>query len=209
MKKTINSFYLLSGLSVLLLSSCTSNDYNKESTSTEVTVPDTSAATMPDTTRQMMDNSQMMGTDTASKGSVAKSNTASTAKKGKITTVMMTANNKNSPMNLDKAGYYSSVEVLPMFPGGQNALDNFINTNIEYPENANNNNIEGKVIVNFAVDEMGKVSNPKIVSKPLGYGLEEEVLKAVSKMPTWTPGVIKGKNVKTYYTLPVNFMLQQ
>lgn len=121
----------------------------------------------------------------------------------------MTANSKTLPMNADKAGYYSSVEVLPMFPGGQNALDNFINTTIEYPENASNNSIEGKVTVNFAVDEMGKVSNPKIVGKPLGYGLEEEVLKAVSKMPTWTPGVIKGKNVKTYYILPVNFRLEQ
>jgi protein TonB len=111
-------------------------------------------------------------------------------------------------MNKDKEGYYSSVEVLPMFPGGQHALDNFINSNIEYPETANENGIEGKVTVNFAVDEMGKVSNPKITGKPLGYGLEEELLKAVNKMPTWTPGTIKGKNVKTYYTLPVNFMLE-
>ena len=165
---------------------------------------------MPDTTQHIMpDTSHVMSMDTSANVAVAKTATASTARKGKITTGMMTANSKNSPMNLDKAGYYSNVEILPMFPGGKNALDNFINTTIEYPENASNNNIEGKVTVNFAVDEMGKVSNPKIVGKPLGYGLEEEVLKAVRKMPTWTPGVIKGKNVKTYYTLPVNFMLDQ
>jgi protein TonB len=59
------------------------------------------------------------------------------------------------------------------------------------------------------VDETGKVSNAKVVGKPLGYGLENEVLKAIDKMPTWTPGAIKGKNVKTYYTLPVNFKLEQ
>lgn len=195
---------IIAAPSLLLMAACNSNDYNSESatTSTETVVPDTTQHIMPDT-------SHVMSMDTSTNVAVTKTGTASTIKKGKITTVMMTSNSKNLPMNADKAGYYSSVEVLPMFPGGQNALDNFINSTIEYPENASNNSIEGKVTVNFAVDEMGKVSNPKIVGKPLGYGLEEEVMKAVSKMPNWTPGVIKGKNVKTYYTLPVNFRLDQ
>lgn len=204
MKKTIASFSTIAVSSLLLMASCNSKDYNTESasTSTETAVPDTTQHMMPDTSH--MAN---MNTDTANKVSMTKPDPSVKGKKGKISSVMMTRTNKNAPMNQDKQGYYSSVEVLPMFPGGQNALNNFINQNIEYPENANDNGIEGVVTVNFAVDESGKLFNPKIIGKPLGYGLEEEVLKAVKKMPTWTPGTIKGKNVKTYYTLPVNFKL--
>jgi TonB family protein len=209
MKKVINSIYLLSGLSVLLFAACTSNDYNKETTSTEVIVPDTSHMATADNTQTMMpDTSQMAPMDSSSKGAMAKQNATAKVKRGKVSSTMMTSSGKNMPMNQDKQGYYNNVEILPMFPGGQNALDNFINNNIEYPEDANENSVEGVVKVYFAVDEAGKVSNPKIIGKPLGHGLEDEVLKAVNKMPTWTPGVIKGKNVKTYYTLPVNFKLE-
>ncbi len=204
MKKSIVSFSIFAVSSLLLMMGCNSKDYNSEPAVT------TTESAMPDTTQHMMsDTSHMMSMDTSHNGSATNTNPAVKAKKGKVSTMMMTNSSKNLPMNQDKQGYYSSVEVLPMFPGGQPALDNFINNTIEYPANANDNGIEGKVTVNFAVDEMGKVSNPKIVGKPLGYGLEEEVLKAVNKMPTWTPGIIKGKNVKTYYTLPVNFKIEQ
>ncbi len=201
MKQKISFFSLITASSLLLLMSCNSDDYNKETTSTtEVSVPDT-------TQRAMMDTAGMMTTETPGNATM-KQNAAGKTKKGKVSTVMMTSTNKSAPMNQDKHGYYSNVEVLPAFPGGQNSLDNFVFKNLEYPEDAIENNIEGVVTVNFAVDETGKVSNAKIVGKPIGYGLEDAVLKAVNTMPTWTPGVIKGKNVKTYYTLPVNFKLE-
>ncbi len=185
MKKVINSIFLLISLCLLFLEACTSNDYNKETTSTEVTVPDTSKVTMPETSQQMMTgNSQMMGTDTSGKASTTKTQDALKGKKGKVSTTMMMNSGKNMPMKEDKQGYYSSVEILPVFPGGQNALNDFVSRNIEYPADANDHSIEGVVTVNFAVDEAGKVSNPKIIGKPLGYGLEDEVLKAVNKMPT-------------------------
>lgn len=206
MKKVNNSLYLAGSLSLFLFTACTSDDYNKESSSTEIAVTDTVAATQQP---MMADTSEVMRMDTAGKAATTKTDATIKAKKGKVSTIMMSNTAKNVPMNQDKQGYFSSVEVLPMFPGGQNALNDFVNSNIEYPEDANDHSVEGVVTVNFAVDEAGKVSNPRIVGKPLGYGLEEEVLKAVNKMPTWTPGVIKGKNVKTYYTLPVNFRLEQ
>ena len=204
MKKAIYLFSASTALSLLLLTSCASNDYNKEETTTapvtETPVPDTSHTMMPADTSHM---------NNANNTATTPANPAAKARKVKVSTVMMKAPEKTAPMNQDKQGYYSNVEVLPMYPGGQNALDNFILKNIEYPETANENGVEGIVTVNFAVDEAGKVSNPRIIGKPLGYGLEDEVLKAVNKMPTWTPGIIKGKNVKTYYTLPVNFKLEQ
>jgi len=198
MKKVINFFPVIL-LSMLLLASCSSNEDKTESATTETDTSTIMVAT---------DTSGMITMDTSTNATTKNTSTAAKAKKGKVSTVMMTKNNQNSPMNQDKQGYYSSVEILPGFPGGQDALDNFISNTIEYPETANENGIEGVVNVNFAVDETGRVSNPKIVGKALGYGLEEEVLKAVNKMPVWTPGVIKGKNVKTYYTLPVNFKIE-
>lgn len=111
-------------------------------------------------------------------------------------------------MELDAAGIYYRTEVRPTFPGGQKALANFIRDNIVYPENAIENGVEGDVAILFAVDEQGKVYTPKIIGDKTGYGLDEAALEVVSKMPKWNPGSIKGKNVKSYYTLPISFNIQ-
>lgn len=206
MKRVINFFSVAAVLSTVTVVSCNQSDYNKDTSAvtTQTATSDTMQMKIPDTTT-------MMPVDTAAKMAATTNTPANTTdakrKKGKVSSVMVMKENKTAAMKMNKDGYYDNVEVLPMFPGGQSALDNFINTNIEYPEDANDHGVEGVVKVNFAVDEMGKIYNPKIMDKPLGYGLEEAVLKAVNKMPTWTPGAIKGKNVKTYYTLPVNFKL--
>ncbi len=108
----------------------------------------------------------------------------------------------------DKYGIYNRAEVMPQFPGGQTELENYIQNNIHYPSRALNNGIEGTVYVHFAIDEEGKVIRDSIMNKPLGYGLEEEALRAINDMPAWTPGKIRGKKVKTYLTLPVHFKLE-
>jgi hypothetical protein len=58
------------------------------------------------------------------------------------------------------------------------------------------------------VDETGKLSNPEVMGKRVAYGLEAEALRVVSQMPAWNPGQLKGKNVKTRFTLPVKFILE-
>jgi len=195
MKKLINFFSIMTVFAAMFIAGCNSDSTTK---TTETSVPD-STTIVTDT------SSQVMTTDTSTTATV-KPNPALKGKKGKVSTVMMTQN-KTAAMDKNAEGYYSNVEVLPAFPGGQGALDTYMSNNITYPADANDNGIEAVVTVNFAVDEMGKVSNPQIVGKKAGYGLEDEVIKAINKMPTWTPGVIKGQNVKTYYTLPVNFKL--
>lgn len=128
------------------------------------------------------------------------------AKKGKVS-ITSTALNPSSEMKEDKEGYYTNAEVLPAFPGGQKALDRFYEDNIKYPQEAVDNNIEGTVNISFLVDETGKVSAPKINNDKIGHGIETEALRVFNKMPKWTPGKIKGKNVKTRYTLPIKFQL--
>jgi periplasmic protein TonB len=108
----------------------------------------------------------------------------------------------------DKMGYYNYTEVLPAYIGGQNALDNYITGAIEYPQQAIDNNTEGTVTVQFAVDEQGTISNVKAIGDKVGDGLEEEAVRVVSKMPKWSPGQIKGKNVKTWRILPITYKLE-
>jgi periplasmic protein TonB len=128
-------------------------------------------------------------------------------KVGKASITVMTED-KSNKIEKDKMGYYNRTEVLPEYPGGQNDLQNYVSSKIEYPEDAINNNIEGTVHVQFAIDEQGNVSNARTIGNKIGYGLEEEAIKLVSNMPKWTPGMVKGKKVKAWYTLPVAYKLE-
>lgn len=110
-------------------------------------------------------------------------------------------------IEMDKEGIYNRTEVRPSYPGGQKALAKFIQDNIMYPETAIENGVEGNVDVVFAVDENGKVYTPMIKGDKAGYGLDEASMEVVNKMPKWNPGQIKGKNVKSYYTLPISFKI--
>lgn len=110
-------------------------------------------------------------------------------------------------IGMDKEGIYNRAEIKPSFPGGQQALAKFIQDNIVYPDAAIDNGVEATVDVVFAVDETGKVYTPRLKNEKEGYGLDEASLNVVSKMPKWNPGQIKGKNVKSYYTLPISFVI--
>ena len=111
-------------------------------------------------------------------------------------------------MEMDNSGVYANVEYLPAFPGGNKGLQNYFDKNLEYPADASNEGVEGTVNVSFVVDENGKLSSPQVVGKDrLGYGLEEEAIRVITRMPAWNAGKLKGQNVKTRYTMPVRFVL--
>lgn len=132
---------------------------------------------------------------------------AKTKKSGKVST-SVSADDTKVKMEKDKMGYYNRTEVLPSYNGGENAIENYITSNIEYPQDAIDNNVEGIVNVQFGVDENGNISNVSTIGNKIGHGLEEEAIRVVSKMPKWTPGQVKGKNVKTWRTLPINYKLE-
>ena len=139
-----------------------------------------------------------------------KDNTAVVAAKKKTGKVSssMAADNTGAKIEKDKMGIYNRTEVAPAYSGGQSSLEDYITRNLEYPADAIDNNVEGVVNVQFAVDEKGNVSNVSTIGNKLGYGLEEAAIKVVSNMPKWTPGQVKGKNVKTWRTLPINYRLE-
>ncbi len=92
---------------------------------------------------------------------------------------------------------YTNVDVLPEFPGGRKALGKYVDSgkNHKYPKEARKNGIEGKVIVQFVINEDGTCSNFNVI-KGIGYGCDEEAVRAFKKMPKWNPGLVKGKPVK-------------
>lgn len=99
------------------------------------------------------------------------------------------------------------VEQMPVFPGGEQALRNWINTHIKYPYLAAENGIEGKVYVQFVVDKDGNVCCAKI-SRSSDPALEQEALRVVNSLPRWNPGRQRGDPVKVAYTVPINFILK-
>lgn len=185
--------------SAFFITACNNSDYTK-SPSTE-NAPVTSDTTM---SNSVTDTSS--AAVSANKSAAGK--TSSANKKGRVSIGKMTER-KASAMKPDKDGVYEMTDVRPAYPGGQAALEDYVNNNIEYQQPAIDNNTEGTVDVQFVVDENGNVGNAKIVGKELGSGLDDEAVRVISNMPKWTPGKVKGKNVKTRLVIPITYKLEQ
>ncbi|MCQ2286535.1 MAG: energy transducer TonB [Bacteroidales bacterium] len=97
-------------------------------------------------------------------------------------------------------------EKMPEFIGGTDALYEFLRNNLQYPEIARNNNIQGTVLIEFVVERDGRVSNVKAVA-PLYPDCDAEAIRVVQKLPKWKPGEQMGKPVRVYYNLPIRFAL--
>ncbi len=103
---------------------------------------------------------------------------------------------------------FQSVEEMPSFPGGENALMRYLRENIKYPAAARENAVQGTIIVQFIVEKDGSLTNIKTVGNRKGGGLEEEAMRVVKKMPKWIPGKQNNKTVRVQYDLPIRFRLQ-
>ncbi len=99
---------------------------------------------------------------------------------------------------------FISVEEMPEFPGGTEAINPFIKANLRYPKKAEATGITGKVFVDFTITKTGKVENVKI-SKGLQPLLDEEALRVIRLMPDWKPGAQNGEKVEVKYQLSVSF----
>ncbi|MBO4740397.1 MAG: TonB family protein [Bacteroidales bacterium] len=99
------------------------------------------------------------------------------------------------------------VESMPEYPGGETELYKYLGNSINYPEQARNLGLQGKVYVTFVVEKDGSIANPKVL-RDIGGGCGEEALRVVRSMPKWKPGKQHGKNVRVQYNLPVLFQLE-
>ena len=102
---------------------------------------------------------------------------------------------------------FTSVEQMPQFPGGDAALMKYLSSHIQYPAMAAENNVQGKVILQFVVEKDGKVGEVK-VARSVDKDLDKEAIRVVKSLPKFTPGRQNGQAVRVWYTLPVTFKLQ-
>ena len=102
---------------------------------------------------------------------------------------------------------FDVVEEMPQFPGGQAALLEYLSKNIKYPVVAEENGVQGRVIVTFVVERDGSITDVKVV-KSVDPSLDKEAARVVKSMPKWQPGKQNGSAVRVKYTVPVTFRLQ-
>ena len=105
---------------------------------------------------------------------------------------------------------FTNVEVLPSFPGGIEQFYKFLNKQLVYPPMSKENNIQGRVTVNFVVERDGSLTDIKVLRGVAGgEDLSQEAIRVLKKSPKWTPGIQNGRPVRVSYSVPVVFALQQ
>ena len=102
---------------------------------------------------------------------------------------------------------YINVDFPASFPGGEVALYKWIEQNLRYPTVAAEAGLHGKVMVNFVVERDGSITNVRI-SQSVHESLDNEAIRLVKLMPPWLPGKKTGNAVRSYFTLPINFILK-
>jgi protein TonB len=107
---------------------------------------------------------------------------------------------------------FTIVEDMPEFPGGFGKMQKYLQETIEYPEDAEYEGITGTVYIRMMVDVDGKVKRVSAMmpaDQQLGYGLEEEAIRVVKKMPRWTPGRQASQKVPVWVNIPITFELDE
>ena len=102
---------------------------------------------------------------------------------------------------------FQVVAEMPEFPGGMAECMKFLSKNIKYPPISAENGIQGRVIVQFVVNQDGSIVDPVVV-RGVDSHLDKEALRVIQMMPKWKPGKQRGKAVRVKYTVPVMFRLQ-
>lgn len=112
--------------------------------------------------------------------------------------------NKPQPVNSNRV--YDVVEQMPSFPGGISGLRTYLNQNIRYPAEAQENCVQGRVVVSFVVGKDGHISDVTVL-RSVDPSLDKEAVRVIRNMPRWTPGKQGGEPVKVRYNVPVSFRL--
>ena len=125
------------------------------------------------------------------------------------TVIMMAQNNKDSIVVSQDTVVYENVDKEPEFPGGERAMFQFISHKLVYPADAQDNRIQGRVILKFIVEKDGSITHIEaVINKQEEKILAKEAYRVLKSMPKWKPGLLNGVPVRTKYSLPVVFRLQ-
>ena len=111
------------------------------------------------------------------------------------------------PKHEEESKVFDIVEQMPSFPGGPAALMKFLSENIKYPVVAQENGVQGRVVVAFVVERDGSITDVHI-ARGVDPSLDKEAVRVVKSMPKWTPGKQNGSAVRVKFNVPVAFRLQ-
>ncbi len=103
---------------------------------------------------------------------------------------------------------FTLVEQMPQFPGGEKAMMDFLSRNINYPQRAMENGIQGKVVVQFVVTKNGTIGEVKVI-RSIDPDLDKEAIRLCKSLPKFIPGKMNGQPVNVWYTMPITFKLQE
>lgn len=112
----------------------------------------------------------------------------------------------DKPQPVNSTRVYDVVEQMPSFPGGISGLRTYLNQNIRYPAEAQENCVQGRVVVSFVVEKDGHISDVTVL-RSVEPSLDKEAVRVVKNMPRWTPGKQGGEPVRVRFTVPVSFRL--
>ena len=181
----------------------------------EVTVPEEVLATVQVTQIAIVDadkvKNEVMDMDTQKEDNTARGvvtqEGSDDADKFKAVTEAVVVKEPEPEVKPKEEEIFVAVEQPASFPGGDAAMMKWLSNNVRYPESAQQNDIQGRVIVKFVVEKDGSIGQATIL-KGVDKDLDREAIRVVKKMPKWQPGKNNGVAVRSYFNLPVVFRLQ-
>ncbi len=115
-------------------------------------------------------------------------------------------NNDQKAVTEDVNKVYDVVEVQPKFPGGNDKFIKYLGDNIKYPPVDRENNLQGRVYLQFVVERDGSLTDIKAVRGP-SQAMQDEAIRVLKRSPKWEPGIQNGRKVRATFTVPINFTL--
>lgn len=115
-------------------------------------------------------------------------------------------NNDQKAVTEDVNKVYDVVEVQPKFPGGNDKFIKYLSDNIKYPAVDRENNLQGRVYLQFVVERDGSLTDIKAVRGP-SQAMQDEAIRVLKRSPKWEPGIQNGRKVRATFTVPINFTL--
>lgn len=138
--------------------------------------------------------------------SQASSRTNKTTQNGQNAPKPVRSEPLNKPQPVNSTRVYDVVEQMPSFPGGISRLRTYLNQNIHYPAEAQENCVQGRVVVSFVVGKDGHISDVTVL-RSVDPSLDKEAIRVIRNMPRWSPGKQGGEPVRVRYNVPVSFRL--
>ena len=126
---------------------------------------------------------------------------------GKVLEVKEEIKAPEPPKHEEETKIFTVVEQMPMYPGGDAALMQYLRDNIHYPAVAAENGVQGRVVVGFVVEKDGSITDVNVM-RSVDPSLDREAVRVVKGMPHWKPGKQNGSAVRVKYQVPVTFRLQ-